>query len=67
MAEKIVDRKGRQKCTFCKGTGKQQPSGWKCDVCGGSGKMTIYEEPPSDTPSSETPPGDAPSDPPSDK
>ncbi len=42
MTETIV---GYQRCTFCKGTGKQQPSGWKCEVCGGSGKMPIYEKP----------------------
>ncbi|MBI4460981.1 MAG: hypothetical protein HY648_13115 [Acidobacteria bacterium] len=37
--EKIV---GHQTCTFCKGSGKR--NGWKCDVCGGSGKMPIYEK-----------------------
>jgi len=61
MAEerKII---GRQKCTFCKGTGKQQPSGWKCDVCGGSGKMPVYEEPSSETPPADDGPNAAPSD-----
>jgi hypothetical protein len=57
MAEKII---GRQKCTFCKGSGKQQRSGWKCAVCGGTGKMPIYEQP-----SHETPQNDTQSDPPS--
>jgi ribosomal protein L37AE/L43A len=52
MEEKIIRR---QKCTFCKGTGKQQPSGWKCDVCGGTGKMPIYEEPASEETPTDTP------------
>jgi DnaJ-class molecular chaperone len=30
-------------CTFCKATGKKQPTGQTCDVCKGSGQMPIYE------------------------
>jgi hypothetical protein len=57
MAEKAG---GHQRCTFCKGTGKQQPSGWKCSVCGGSGKMPIPDEPPAQAPPDETAASDAP-------
>ena len=41
MTEKII---GHKACTFCKGTGKR--NGWKCEVCGGTGKMPIYEKKP---------------------
>ena len=30
-------------CTFCKGTGKREPSGAACAMCTGSGQMPIYE------------------------
>jgi DnaJ-class molecular chaperone len=39
--EKII---GHQKCNFCHGKGRKEPSGQTCEVCGGTGKMPIYEK-----------------------
>jgi DnaJ-class molecular chaperone len=40
---------GRQTCAACKGTGKR--NGWKCDICNGSGKVSISEKKPEADPS----------------
>ena len=42
MVEEKVSR--YEPCTFCKGTGRKEPSGETCEVCKGSGKMPIYEQ-----------------------
>jgi DnaJ-class molecular chaperone len=42
MADEKVVR--YERCTFCDGTGKKQPTGQTCEVCKGTGKMPIYEK-----------------------
>jgi hypothetical protein len=39
--ERII---GYQLCTFCKAKGYKEPTGQKCEVCKGTGKMPIYEK-----------------------
>ena len=42
MADEKIIR--YQRCTFCGGRGKKQPTGQTCEVCKGTGKMPIYEK-----------------------
>ncbi len=42
MADERIIR--YQRCTFCGGKGKKQPTGQTCEVFKGTGKMPIHEK-----------------------